>query len=356
MTKTVRSCSTPINPIGHRTLIRLFGDRFSLRLHRRSLLTGLALLALILLVAIASLTSGSYPIPIPDALRALSGEGEDMVRTIVIEWRLPRVLLAILLGASLGMSGAIFQSLTRNPLGSPDIIGFAAGSYTGALIVILLLSGGYYETAAGAIIGGILTALAVYLLAWRNGMQGFRLIIVGIGISAMLSAFNGWMIKAADLNVALSAAIWGAGSLNGLGFDQLVPVAIVLIIIMPLTMLFARPMRQLEMGDDAARASGVNANRTRVSLMILGVALTAIVTAAAGPIAFISLAAPQIARRITRSAGVALIPSALTGSGLLIIADYAAQHAFATQLPVGIMTVSIGGVYFLTLLIREGRK
>ncbi len=356
MTQTDRSRPTPINPIGNRTLMRLFGDRFSLRVHRRSLLTGLALLALILLVAIASLTSGSYPIPIPDALRALSGEGEDMVRTIVIEWRLPRVLLAILLGASLGMSGAIFQSLTRNPLGSPDIIGFAAGSYTGALIVILLLSGGYYETAAGALIGGVLTALAVYLFAWRNGMQGFRLIIVGIGISALLSAFNSWMIKAADLNVAMSAAIWGAGSLNGLGVDQLVPVAIVLIIIMPLTMLLARPMRQLEMGDDAARASGVNANRTRVSLMILGVALTAIVTAAAGPLAFISLAAPQIARRITRSAGVALIPSVLTGSGLLIIADFAAQHAFATQLPVGIMTVSIGGVYFLTLLIREGRK
>lgn len=356
MTQTERSRPTTINPIGHKTLIRLYGDRFSLRLHRRSLLTGLALLALILLVAIASLTSGSYQIPIPNALRALRGEGEDMVRMIVVEWRLPRVLLAILLGAALGMSGAIFQSLTRNPLGSPDIIGFAAGSYTGALIVILLLSGGYYEIAAGALTGGVLTALAVYLLAWRNGMQGFRLIIVGIGISAMLSAFNGWMIKAADLNVAMSAAIWGAGSLNGLGFDQLVPVAIVLIIIMPLTMLLARPMRQLEMGDDAARASGVNANRTRVSLMILGVTLTAIVTAAAGPIAFISLAAPQIARRISRSAGVALIPSALTGSGLLIIADYAAQHAFATQLPVGIMTVSIGGVYFLTLLIREGRK
>lgn len=341
---------------GHIAVIRFFGGRFSLRLHRRGLLIGFALIALILLVAIASLTSGSYQIPIPDALRALRGEGEDMVRMIVVEWRLPRVLLAILLGAALGMSGAIFQSLTRNPLGSPDIIGFAAGSYTGALIVILLLSGGYYEVAAGALTGGVITALAVYMLAWRNGMQGFRLIIVGIGISAMLSAFNGWMIKAADLNVAMSAAIWGAGSLNGLGFDQLVPVAIVLLIIMPLTMLLARPMRQLEMGDDAARASGVNANRTRASLMILGVALTAIVTAAAGPISFIALAAPQIARRITRSAGVALIPSALTGSGLLAAADYAAQHAFETQLPVGIMTVSIGGIYFLWLLVKEGRK
>ncbi|MEG7381995.1 iron chelate uptake ABC transporter family permease subunit [Bacillus subtilis] len=150
--------------------------------------------------------------------------------------------------------------------------------------------------------------------------------------------------------------MWGAGSLNGLGFDQLVPVAVVLLIILPLTMLLARPMRQLEMGDDAARASGVNINRTRASLMILGVALTAIVTAAAGPISFIALAAPQIARRVTRSAGVALIPSALTGSGLLAVADYAAQHAFETQLPVGIMTVSIGGLYFLWLLVKDGRK
>lgn len=341
---------------GYTATLRLFGDQLSLRLHRRSLLTGVILIVLILLIILASLTSGSYQIPVLNVLDALRGHGDDMVRMIVVEWRLPRVLLAILLGAALGMSGAIFQSLTRNPLGSPDIIGFAAGSYTGALFVILLLSGGYYEIAAGALIGGILTAFAVYALAWRNGMQGFRLIIVGIGISAMLSAFNGWMIKVADLNVAMSAAIWGAGSLNGLSFDQLVPVVIVLLIIMPLTILLARPMRQLEMGDDAARASGVNANITRVSLMILGVALTATVTAAAGPITFIALAAPQIARRITRSAGITLIASALTGSSLLAAADYAAQHAFPTQLPVGIMTVSIGGIYFISLLVKEGRK
>ena len=227
---------------------------------------------------------------------------------------------------------------------------------TGALIDIVLLSGGYYEIAAGALIGGILTALAVYVLAWRNGMQGFTLIIVGIGISAMLSAFNGWMIKVADLNVAMSAAIWGAGSLNGLGFDQLIPVAIVILTIMPLITLLARPMRQLEMGDDAARPSGVNPNQTRALLMVPGVALTAAATAAAGPIAFIALAAPQIARRITRSAGVTLIASALTSSSLLAAADYAAQHAFATQIPVSITTVSIGGVYFISLLVKGGRR
>lgn len=337
-------------------VMRRFGGRLSVRFDRLSIFIGLLLAVLSLGVAALSLSSGKYPVPLIDVLGALIGRGDDMVRMIVVEWRLPRVALAFLLGAALAMSGAIFQSLTRNPLGSPDIIGFSAGSYTGALVVILLLSGGYYETAAGALIGGIVTAMAVYLLAYRRGVQGFRLIVVGIGVAAMLSAFNAWMIREADLQVAMSAAIWGAGSLNGLGFEQLAPVVGALAVITPLTLLLSRPMRQLEMGDDVARASGVNANRTRLALMVLGVALTAIVTAAAGPISFIALAAPQIARRLTRAAGVALIPSALTGGLLLLAADWAAQHAFGVQLPVGVMTVSIGGFYFIWLLIREGRK
>ncbi|MCD4512173.1 iron chelate uptake ABC transporter family permease subunit [Brucella pseudogrignonensis] len=337
-------------------VMRGFRGRLSARLDRLSIFVGVALAVLALGIAGLSLVSGKYPIALADVPGAFAGYGDDMVRMIVVEWRLPRVALAFLLGGALAMSGAIFQSLTRNPLGSPDIIGFSAGSYTGALVVILLLSGGYYETAAGALIGGILTAMAVYLLAWRRGVQGFRLIVVGIGVAAMLSAFNAWMIREAELQVAMSAAIWGAGSLNGLGFEQLAPVAIVLCVVVPLTLFLARSMRQLEMGDDAARASGVNANRTRLALMVLGVALTAIVTAAAGPISFIALAAPQIARRLTRSAGVALIPSALTGGLLLLAADWAAQHAFGVQLPVGVMTVSIGGLYFIWLLIREGRK
>ncbi|MBN8933852.1 MAG: iron chelate uptake ABC transporter family permease subunit, partial [Rhizobium pusense] len=294
-------------------VVRSFRGGLSARLDGLSIFVGLTLGILALGIAGLSLASGKYPIALVDVLGAFAGYGDDQVRMIVVEWRLPRVALAFLLGGALAMSGAIFQSLTRNPLGSPDIIGFSAGSYTGALVVMLLLSGGYYETAAGALVGGIVTAMAVYLLAYRRGVQGFRLIIVGIGVAAMLSAFNTWMVREADLQVAMSAAIWGAGSLNGLGFEQLVPVVIVLSIVTPLTLLLSRPMRQLEMGDDAARASGVNANRTRLWLMVLGVALTAIVTSAAGPISFIALAAPQIARRLTRSAGVALIPSAMMG-------------------------------------------
>ncbi len=337
-------------------IIRFRDSRLSCRISRRTLAIGFTLLLLCIAIGVASLAAGTYPLSVADVARALLGHGEAMVLMIVTEWRLPRVALALLLGGALGMSGAIFQSLTRNPLGSPDIIGFTAGSHSGALVVILVFSGGYYQTAAGALAGGILTAFIVYLLAWRRGAEGFRLIIVGIGISAMLGAFNAWMIRKADLQVAMSAVTWSAGSLNGLGTEQLLPVTVILCLIVPSALLLSRPMRQLEMGDDMARATGVPADRVRLCLMALGVALTATATASAGPVAFIALAAPQIARRLTRSAGVTLIPAALTGSLLLLCADWIAQHAFATQLPVGIMTVSIGGFYFLWLIVREGRR
>jgi iron complex transport system permease protein len=185
--------------------VRLLSGRVSFRLDSRALILALVLLSLIAALAVLSLLSGKYPIALPQVFWALAGQGDAMMRMIVVEWRLPRVALALLLGAALGMSGAIFQSLTRNPLGSPDIIGFSAGSYTGALVVILMFSGGAYQTALGALAGGILTATTVYLLAWRRGVQGFRLIITGIGVAAMLSAVNAWMIREADLQVAMAS-------------------------------------------------------------------------------------------------------------------------------------------------------
>jgi len=349
--------STPID-FGRRVaVLRLFGERLSQRLDVRMLVvTGIVLL-LAIVVAVITLASGEFQIPVPEVIGALLGQATAKVHMVVVEWRLPRTSLALIMGAALGVSGAIFQSLTRNPLGSPDIIGFDAGAYTGALVVITLLKGSFYLVAGGALFGGIVTALAVYLLAWRGGVQGFRLIIVGIGVSAMLSSLNTWMMLRADLQVAMAAAVWGVGSLNGLGLDKLWQVAVVLAVLLPLCALLSRPMRQLEMGDDAARALGVNAERTRLGLMVLGVALTAVVTATAGPIAFVALAAPQIARRLTGAAGVALLPSAAMGGLLLVVADFLAQRAFApTQLPVGIVTVCVGGLYFAWLLMREARR
>jgi iron complex transport system permease protein len=337
--------------------VRWFGGRVSLRFDIKTATICLTLLAIALVVALATLASGDYQVPLPDVVRALLGQGEGRIHMVVVEWRLPRTALALALGAALGMGGAIFQSLTRNPLGSPDIIGFDAGAFTGALIVITLLHGSYYAIAGGALFGGLVTALVVYALAYNRGVQGFRLIIVGIGVSAMLTALNTWILLRAKLEVAMAAAIWGAGTLNGLDLDRLFPAMIILAVLMPLAMLMSRPMGQLELGDDAARALGVNAERTRLALLVLGVALTATVTATAGPIGFVALSAPQLARRLTGTAGVAILPAAGMGALLLAVADFVAQRAFApTQIPVGIVTVSLGGIYFVWLLLREARR
>lgn len=308
-----------------------------------------------LAMCLVSVASGTYSVSIGNVASAFLGHGDETVKMIVTEWRLPRVLLAALLGAALGLSGSVFQSLTRNPLGSPEIIGLGAGSHTGALVVMLLLSGGYYETAAGSLAGSILTAVAVYLLAFRQGIQGFRLIVVGIGVSAMLAAFNAWMIRKAELQVAMSAAIWSAGSLDGLGTEQLVPVALVLALLVPAAFMLSRPMRQLEMGQEIAQATGINVNRVRLCLIAIGVALTATVTTTAGPVAFVALVAPHLARHMTRARSATMLLATLMGSALLLLADWSAQHAFSARLPAGIMTLSIGGIYFLWLIIRNDR-
>ncbi|MEU5403317.1 iron chelate uptake ABC transporter family permease subunit [Streptomyces sp. NPDC005963] len=333
------------------------GPSWSFRFDLRTATACAVFLVLTAGAVLVSLAYGTYEIPLGEVVRTLTGGGEAGTEKIIIEWRLPRALLAVLLGAALAIAGAIFQSVSRNPLGSPDIIGFSSGSYTGALVVMLLTGGGYYQVAAGSLLGGIATAFLVFVLAYRGGTQAFQLIIVGIAISAMLGAFNTWLILSADIEEAMLAAVWGGGSLNSLGYDQLWPVLGILAVLVPLALAFGPAMRQLELGDDAAAALGTRTNAVRLVVVVLGVALTALVTASAGPIAFISLVAPQIARRVTRSASVALVPSAVLGAFLLVLADLIGQRLFApVQLPVGIVTVSIGGLYFVWLLVREARR
>lgn len=331
------------------------GGPCSLSVEKRSLSIGVMLLAGTAIVALIALTIGAFPLSVAEIAEAILGLGDEKGRMVVMEWRLPRVLLAVLLGMALGISGAIFQSLTRNPLGSPDVIGFSAGSYTGALIVLLHLGGGHAQTAIGALAGGFGTAAIVYALAWRRGIEGFRMILVGIGVSAMLGALNMWMIRQASLQAALGAAFWGAGSLNGLGWGQVRLALLALALLLPFTLLIARSMRQLELGDEVASATGVRVGGIRLALTLIGVALTATATAVAGPIAFISLVSPQIARRISAAPGVSIVLSALVGGLLLLVADWAVQRVFGNQLPVGVITVMIGGLYFIWLLIREAR-
>jgi len=345
---------TAVAEPGRRT-VRI--GRVSWVVHRRELIVVGALVAVIVGVGAFALTQGEYRIPLDKLLAAFTGTGSESVVRIVLEWRLPRVVIAVVGGIALGLSGAIFQSITRNPLGSPDIIGFNSGAFTGALIVTLVVGGNYAAMVSGALIGGLATALVVYLLAWSRGVQGFRLIVIGIAISAVLNAFNDYLQLRADLNAAIAAASWGMGSLADLGWQDVVPVTIAVAVLVPLLALMSRRLGMLEFGDDIASALGIPVERTRLLLLVIGVALTATVTAVAGPIVFVALAAPQLARRLTRSAGITLVPSAAMGAALLLVSDVVAQRIIApAALPVGAVTVTLGGIYLIALLITQAGK
>ena len=327
------------------------------RLPKKTMLISAVLFAITLTLAVFGLTKGMLPLTLQQVLQALQGDGSLTLQTVVTQWRLPRAVMAMVTGAALGISGAIFQSLLRNPLGSPDVIGFNTGAYTGALVTVILLNGSYLQMAMGSLLGGCLTAVLIYLLAWQNGVARFRLIIVGIAVSAILNALNIWLMMSATQESAMSAALWSVGSLNGITWAKSLPTGIICFVFMLVCLAFARPMQILEMGDDLAQAMGVNPDRTRAVLMLAATALTAAATAITGPISFIALAAPQIAQRLTQGASLSLICAAAMGSLLLLTADFVAQHLFMpTQLPVGIITISIGGIYLIALLLREARK
>jgi iron complex transport system permease protein len=353
--RTAWSPGTRSVDFGRRVLV-LRRQRVAVRFEWRSVVVCSVLALAVACMAVLALMTGSYQLSPGQVVSALTGGTTGLVHDIVVEWRLPRVAAALVFGAALGVSGAIFQSTLRNPLADPGIIGLTDASYTGALIVILLINGTYWQLVGGALIGGVATAVAVYLLAYRRGVQGFRLIIVGLAISAMLGSLNVWLILKAELDQAMAAAAWRAGSLNGVSSGQVAFGGACIAVLLLLAAMSSRPMRQLELGDDAAAAQGVRVSATRLGLIVLGVALTATVTAASGPIVFISLVAPQIGRRLTRGAGITLAPAALVGALLCLAADYLAQHVAPTPLPVGIITVMLGGGYLGWLLITEARR
>ncbi|MFE6918331.1 FecCD family ABC transporter permease [Streptomyces rubiginosohelvolus] len=345
----------PRADFGRRTLVLRRGP-IAVRLQWRSVVVCTALALTVAALAVLALMTGSYALTPGQVLSALTGRETGFVQEIVVEWRLPRVAAALVFGAALGVSGAVFQSLLRNPLADPGVIGFSQGSYTGALVVILVVNGSYAQLVGGALLGGMATAVAVYVLAYRRGVKGFRLIVVGIGVSAMLGSLNTWLILKADLDQAMSAAAWGAGSLNGVSWDRVVIGGICIAVLLLAAGMLSRPLRQMQLGDEVAASQGLRVSPVRLGLILVGVALTATVTAASGPIAFISLVAPQIGRRLARSAGITLAPAAFVGALLCLASDYLAQHVAPTPLPVGIITVVLGGGYLGYLLFTEARR
>jgi iron complex transport system permease protein len=314
------------------------------------------LLAAALAFGAYGLTTGDFAVPLPDVLRSLAGNGDAGTDFIVRELRLPRVLTGLLVGAALGLSGAIFQRLTSNPLGSPDFVGITTGAATGALVVILLVGGTAAQISAGAIVGCVLAAGAVYALAFKRGVQGFRLILIGIGVAAMAEAFNSYLIIKARLEEAAAAQLWLIGSLNGAGWEQVRLLLVGLAVLVPLSLLAGRRLPMLTLGDELARAQGVRVESTRAVLIVCSVGLAAVSTAAAGPIGFVALAAPHLSIRLTRTWGAGLVAAGAMGALLVMVSDFLAQRVLgSTELPVGIATSALGGAYLVWFLFREWR-
>lgn len=334
------------------------GVRLSGRIHVRSFVACLAMGLTTVAVVLASLMLGTIVYSPTEVVAALRGDAPDAVRLFVVEWRLPRALAAVVFGAMLGLAGALFQCVTRNPLGSPDIIGFTAGSSAGGVAVLAFVGSGYLMVAAGALTGGLVVAAVMLVLSRGGGVAGFRLVIVGIGLSAMLVSLETWFVLTADLEHAQVAALWGAGSLNATSFDYTGPALVIGVVALLATgVLLDRRLGLLDLGEDVSAALGVGPSRTRLMAIIAGVVLVAVVTAAAGPITFVALAAPHIGRWLAGATGVALAPAACAGALMLASADLAAQHAIpGHSFPVGVATVAVGGLYLVTLLIRENRK
>ncbi|WP_406474956.1 FecCD family ABC transporter permease [Streptomyces platensis] len=340
----------------------------SVRLDVRATAVGLLLLAVALAAAVALIGSGDYPMTPSEVLAALTGGGDPGQQYIVHDLRLPRVLVGLLVGVAFGISGAVFQTVSRNPLGSPDVLGFSQGSSVGALAAIVYFQADAFGVAAGAVAGGVGTGIAIFLLAWKRGIHGYRFVLVGIGAGAMLYAMVLFLMTKANIVEATRATTWMTGSLNGRGWDQVEPLAAVCAVLVPLLLFFGRPLRMLEMGDDAAYALGVRVDQVRIVVLLTAVVLVAAATAAAGPISFVALTAPQLARRLTLPRwlkgggnrggapmpGPNLVLSGLMGAVLLVAADWASQQLFgADQLPVGVLTGVLGGGYLLWLLATE---
>lgn len=313
------------------------------------------LATVVLALGALALILGPIEISFAELGRVLFGQGSHSASLVVLEWRMPRILAALVLGGALGIAGALMQTITRNPLGSPDVIGFSAGSYFGALLVIFAFHGAALSQGVGAVIGGLAAAGAVWILAFRRGVSGFRLILVGIGVSSILTALSSWLVLLSSQSQYRSYVFWGAGSLDAVTWEGFTPLLIAVCIVIAFSHLLTGPLQQFELGDRIAASQGVRVEGIRGLSLIIAILLTALVTAAVGPIQFVALAAPHIAHRIRGRTGLGLVSCAFSGALLLLAADTLGSELLPVKLPVGVITLVFGGCYLTFLLFQETR-
>ena len=329
--------------------------RARLRRGGRVLTASLALAAGCFAVLCVSLSVGDVAIPLFDVVRALVGGGDAGSAYIVTELRLPRAAVGLLAGAAFGMSGTIVQTLVRNPLASPDVIGITAGASATAVIALLGFGLSGYAISLAALVGALATGALSYAFAWRRGVTGYRFVLVGIAMAAMLTSVVSYTMTRADVTSARTALVWLTGSLNVKTWTTAQILGSLLVVLVPLALVAARRLAALQLGDDVARGLGVPVERARLGLLAVAVALAAVATAAVGPVAFVAFVAGPVAHRITGQVGTALVPAALVGALVLTASDFVAQHAFGTALPVGVVTAIVGAPYLLWLLAVTNR-
>ncbi|GIG28140.1 FecCD family ABC transporter permease [Cellulomonas marina] len=323
---------------------------------RRSVAVGVGALLVATAAGLAALTLGRLGLALPEVAQVLGGGGTRIQRFVVLSDRLPRVAVGALAGLALGVAGALLQSVTRNPLGSPDVIGLGSGAAAGAAAAGLVWPGAV-PVPVGALIGAGIAITAVFLGSGRGFASPFRMVVVGIAVGAMALAFVETALARATREDALEVAAWIYGSLAARGWDDVLLVGAAVVLLLPAALALSRPLGLVEMGDESATALGVPPAHVRTAGVVLAVLLTAAAVAVCGPVAFVALTAPQVARRLTRAAGPGLAAAGCTGAALLVVADQVAQRAVpGTPYPVGVVTGALGGAYLAYLLVREWRR
>lgn len=344
------STLTGVRPSGY-TLVRAGSARFLL--HRRAATVAIALTVLLAASCVAYLCVGETFTSPAEVFKVLTGQpspDELVVGTL----REPRMVVGLLVGAAFGVAGALIQTVARNPLASPDIIGISQGA---SAVTVAAMTFGVTSSAAlsyVSVAGGIVAAALVYVFAWRGGLHATRFVLIGIGFAIALRSVTTLFMTKGDYLVAQQAQIWMTGSLNGRGWPEATPLAWILLILVPFIAWAARAQRTVTLDDDTATALGIRLGRVRLGLVALGVILASVATGAAGPVDFVALLAPQIARRLTRTAQIPLLCSALLGALIVVVADLLARRLFSpTELPVGVLTAAVGAPYLIWLIVRS---
>jgi iron complex transport system permease protein len=291
-----------------------------------------------------------------EVLRVLAGQLVPGASFTVGELRLPRALTGALAGLAFGLSGVTFQTMLRNPLASPDIIGITSGASAAAVFAILVLGLSGPVVSGIAVVAALVVAASIYGLARRGTELGGRLILIGIGVGAMLHALVSYLLLRADPFAVAGALRWLTGSLNSVFWEAIPPLAIAVAVFGPVLAIASRRLQALELGDQTATSLGVHVDRTRLLLVLCAVGLAAFATAATGPIAFVAFLAGPIAARLVGPGASRVLPAALIGAILVLVSDEIGQFAFDTRFPVGVVTGVLGAPYLIYLLIRTNRS